>query len=278
MKFATLNNNVKMPLLGFGTMNVDNLEEMIPKAAKAGYRLFDTAANYDNEEAVGAGLKNSGLKRADYFVTSKVKIQKNGYEGTLKAFDETMQKLGLDYLDLYLIHQPYGDLYGEWRALEKLYADGKVRAIGVSNFEPFQLVDISYYSEIKPMVNQVELHPYLQQTKQRQFMKDFGTQVQAWSPFAHGTSKELFNEKSLTAIAAKYGKSVQQVILNWMMANDIAAIPQSNNDEHMRSNFDIFDFSLTEQEIEQINKLDQEKTVMLDHLDAKATKFLMGVN
>lgn len=267
-----------MPLLGFGTMNVDNLAEMIPKAVDAGYRLFDTAANYDNEEAVGAGLKNSGLKREDYFVTSKVKIQKNGYEGTLKAFDESMQKLGLDYLDLYLIHQPYGDLYGEWRALEKLYTDGKVRAIGVSNFEPFQLVDISYYSDIKPMVNQVELHPYLQQTKQREFMKKFGTQVQAWSPFAHGTAKELFNEKSLKAIAAKYGKSVQQVILNWMMANDIAAIPQSNNDEHMRSNFDIFDFSLTEQEIEQINQLNQEKTVMLNHLDAKATKFLMGVN
>lgn len=278
MKYTTLNNGLKMPLLGMGTMQTKDLENLIPQAAEAGYRLFDTAANYENEVAVGKGLKNSGLKRNEYFVTSKVKIQKNGYEGTLNAFAETMEKLDLDYLDLYLIHQPYGDLYGEWRALEELYQAGKVKAIGVSNFEPFQLEDINYYAEIKPMVNQIELHPYLQQTKQRQFMQTFGTQVQAWSPFAHGLSKELFTEPILQALAAKYNKTVSQIILNWMMTNNIAAIPQSNQLAHLKQNIDIFDFELDQTELEQVATLNQEKTVMLDHLDAKATKFLMGVN
>ena len=276
MQSVTLNNGVEMPLLGLGTMQVKNLDEVIPAAIGAGCRLIDTAANYDNEEYVGAAIRKSGFSRKELFITSKLQILRNGYEGTLKAFEQSARNLGTEYLDLYLIHQPYGDLYGEWRALEKLYKDGKIRAIGVSNFEPFRLMDLVLHNEVKPAVNQVELHPWCQQRSELVFMRENGIQAEAWAPFAENKNA-LFESPVLKAIAAQYGKSVQQIILRWVTQQGVVAIPRTTSVEHAKENLAIFDFVLTEEDMTAIRALDTGRTQFLDHLDPEIVKLLSTV-
>jgi len=277
MNELTLNNGVRIPQLGLGTMQVNELETVLPKAINLGYRLIDTAANYNNEEAVGIGIINSEINRDKLFITSKLKIQTNGYEGTLKAFEDTLAKLQLDYLDLYLIHQPYGDILGEWRALEKLYRDGKIRAIGVSNFADFQLADLMAHSTIKPMINQVEMHPFFQQTKENNYMLQNQIQAEAWAPF--GENLGAFNNLvSLQEIASTHHKSVAQVILRWHLQRNVIAIPRSSNIDHLKSNIDVFDFSLNSSEMDLISQIDTGHSTFIDHLTAKGAEFLSKVN
>ncbi len=273
MENLKLNNGLEMPILGFGTMQVKNLDEMIPAAYEAGYRLFDTAANYDNEEEVGDAIKKSGLNREDLFITSKMQILRNGYEGTFQAVEDSLTKLQIDYIDLYLIHQPYGDIYGEWRALEKLYKEGRIRAIGVANFEPFRLMDLIVHNEIVPAVNQIEIHPYCQMQSEHQFDLEQGIQTQAWSPVAKNKSN-LFTQPILLDMAEKYGKSVHQVILRWVTQRGISAIPRTSNISHLKDNINIFDFCLTDDEMALISSLDRGKTMFFDHLDPKIVKTL----
>lgn len=277
MQNVTLNNGLSMPQLGLGTMNVKNLPEVLPQAIDAGYRLIDTAANYDNEAEVGQGIRNSKIDRQDLFITSKLKIQSQGYDGTIKAFKESLEKLGLDYLDLYLIHQPYGDVSGEWRAMEDLYNDGKIKAIGVSNFAPFQLVDLTMHSNIKPMVNQIEMHPFFQEVSETNYALQNDIQPQAWAPF--GEAIQILNKLPiLQSIAEKHQKSVSQIILRWLMQRNVVAIPRSGNIKHLQENIDIFDFNLTNQEMDNIKQLDTKESTFIDHLTAKGVEFLSKVN
>ncbi|KRK75313.1 aldo/keto reductase [Companilactobacillus alimentarius] len=277
VKTVTLNNNLNMPQLGLGTINVEKLPEILPEAIDVGYRLIDTAANYNNETEVGIGIKNSSVNREDLFVTSKLKIQTDGYNGTLKAFEDSLKKLQLDYLDLYLIHQPYGDVFGEWRALEKLYHDGKVKAIGVSNFAPFQLADLSFHSEIKPMVDQIEMHPFFQETAQTQYALQNDIQPESWSPFGE-TIKVLSKLPILKSVAEQHDKAVAQIILRWLMQRNVVAIPRSGNLQHLKENIDIFDFDLSSKEMDLISQLDTNHSTFIDHLTADGAEFLSKVN
>lgn len=280
MEFRTLNTGYEIPVIGFGTMRVKNLEEMIPEAVKAGYRLIDTAANYDNEKEVGAGIRlameQTGIKREDLFVTSKMQILTDGTKHTRQAVETSLSNLGLDYLDLYLIHQPYGDIYGEWRELEKLQKEGLIRSIGVSNFEPFRLMDLMLHNEMVPAVNQVEINPWYQEEKERLFHEEHGICTEAWSPLAQNRMN-LFEQTLLTALAEKYKKTVPQIILRWITQRGIVAIPRSKTPEHAISNFDIFDFQLTETEMESMKELDTGHTTSLDHLDPEIVKLLSDV-
>lgn len=277
MRNVILNNKLSMPQLGLGTMNVKNLPQVLPQAIDLGYRLIDTAANYDNEIEVGQGIKNSNIDRKDLFVTSKLKIQTDGYNGTIKAFNESLEKLGLDYLDLYLIHQPYGDILGEWRAMEKLYQDGKIKAIGVSNFAPFQLIDLTMHSDIKPMVNQIEMHPFFQETSEANYALQNDIQPESWAPFGE-TIKVLSKLPNLKAIADNHHKTVAQVILRWLMQRNVVAIPSSSSIDHLKENIDIFDFDLTSQEMDNIKQLDTKESTFIDHLTAEGAEFLSKVN
>lgn len=277
MNAITLTNGVTMPQLGLGTMQVNHLTQVIPQAIDLGYRLIDTAANYDNEEEVGAGIRNSNIHRNKLFITSKVKIQSNGYEGTLKAFNQTLQKLQLDYLDLYLIHQPYGDISGEWCALEKLYTDGKVRAIGVSNFAPFQLMDLTMHSQIKPMLNQIEMHPFFQEVKETEYCLENAIQPESWAPFGEKL-KELNNLPTLKNIATNHHKTVAQVILRWLIQRNVIVIPRSDNADHLKNNIEVFNFVLTSQEMDSIKQLDTNHSIFIDHLTAEGAEFLSKVN
>lgn len=277
MRNVILNNKLSMPQLGLGTMNVKNLPQVLPQAIDLGYRLIDTAANYDNEIEVGQGIKNSNIDRKDLFVTSKLKIQSDGYNGTIKAFNESLEKLGLDYLDLYLIHQPYGDVLGEWRAMEKLYQDGKIKAIGVSNFAPFQLIDLTMHSDIKPMVNQIEMHPFFQETSEANYALQNDIQPESWAPFGE-TIKVLSKLPTLKAIADNHHKTVAQVILRWLMQRNVVAIPSSSSIDHLKENIDIFDFDLTSQEMDNIKQLDTKESTFIDHLTAEGAEFLSKVN
>lgn len=272
MKTVTLNCGMDMPILGLGTMRVKNLEEVIPAAIEAGYRLIDTAANYDNEQEVGAAIRNSGIDRAELFITSKMQILSRG-ENTRLAVESSLRNLGLEYIDLYLIHQPYGDIYGEWRELEKLHKEGKLRAIGVSNFEPFRLMDLMLHNEIKPAVNQIEVHPWCQMQKEHEFHLTHGIRTEAWAPFAENKN-ELFSQPVLTELAAKYGKNVQQIILRWVTQRGIVAIPRTTNAVHAKANMQIFDFQLEDSEMELIRAMDTGKTLFLDHLDPEIVKTL----
>lgn len=277
MRNVILNNKLSMPQLGLGTMNVKNLPQVLPQAIDLGYRLIDTAANYDNEIEVGQGIKNSNIDRKDLFVTSKLKIQTDGYNGTIKAFNESLEKLGLDYLDFYLIHQPYGDILGEWRAMEKLYQDGKIKAIGVSNFAPFQLIDLTMHSDIKPMVNQIEMHPFFQETSEANYALQNDIQPESWAPFGE-TIKVLSKLPNLKAIADNHHKTVAQVILRWLMQRNVVAIPSSSSIDHLKENIDIFDFDLTSQEMDNIKQLDTKESTFIDHLTAEGAEFLSKVN
>ncbi len=276
MKQITLNNEVKMPILGFGVFQIADAaacERSVLDAIEVGYRSIDTAASYGNEEAVGKAIKASGIVREDLFITTKLWIQGNGFEGTLKAFEQSMQKLGLDYLDLYLIHQPYGDVFGEWRAMEKLYKEGRIRAIGVSNFHPDRVIDLMNHTEIVPAVNQVETHPFQQQIANQAFLGENNIQIESWAPFAEGKNG-LFENAILTTIANAHGKSVAQVVLRWLIQRDIVVIPKTVNRERMVQNFDVFDFQLGDAEMQQIQSLDTQTSSFFDHRDPVMVKWL----
>lgn len=259
MEFKTLNNGVQIPRLGFGVWQMFNLVECqkaVEQALQVGYRLIDTAALYQNEEAVGQAVRTSGLAREDVFLTSKAWISQLGYEETKKAFHESLNKLKTDYLDLYLIHQPFGDLYGAWRAMTELYKEGYVRAIGVSNFSTGHLTDFALQTEVVPALNQIELHPYKQHPLIQATNAQFGVATQAWSPFNRGNDG-IFKDATLEHIAEKHGKSIAQVILRWQIQSDILTIPKSIHLDRMIENFDIFDFQLTDHDIAQIQALDR---------------------
>jgi diketogulonate reductase-like aldo/keto reductase len=273
---VTLNNGVEMPILGFGVFQVPDpaeCERSVRDAIDVGYRLLDTAASYGNEEAVGAAIRSHGIDRSELFVTTKLWVQDASYEGAKAALERSMNKLQLDYLDLYLIHQPYGDVYGAWRAMEELHKAGRIRAIGVSNFYPDRLVDFVLHNEVKPAVNQIEIHPFHQQTNAVKTFAEYGVQPEAWGPFAEGKNG-LFTNEILQPIAEKHGKSIAQVVLRWLTDRGIVAIPKSVRKERMAQNFAIFDFDLDADDLEEISKLDQNASSFFDHRDPAMVKWL----
>ena len=278
MQNVKLKNGVEMPIEGFGVFQIPDLtecEKAVSEALEVGYRLIDTAAAYFNEEAVGKAIAKSGIKREDLFITTKLWIQDAGYERAKQAFQVSLDKLGLDYLDLYLIHQPFNDYYGSWRAMEELYEQGKIRAIGVCNFYPDRLADLCLNAKIKPMVNQIEIHPFFQQQKAIEVMKEFDVQAEAWGPFAEGKFG-IFQNEILTEIGKKYGKTSAQVILRWNVQRGVVVIPKSVRKERMTQNFDIWDFELSQEDMEQISALDRGKSNIIDHFTAETAKFLNG--
>jgi len=242
-------------------------------AIATGYRLIDTAASYGNEEAVGKAIKSSGVPREDLFITTKLWIQSNGYEGTKKAFERSLKRLQLDYLDLYLMHQPFGDVYGEWRAMEELYKEGRVKAIGVSNFHPDRLIDLIIHNKIVPAVNQVETHPFHQQIETQKFLQENNVQIESWGPFAEGKNN-LFKNEILSSIGRKYNKSVAQVVLRWLTQRGVVAIPKSVRKERMKENLNVFDFDLSTDDMEVIKTLDTKATAFFDHRDPAMVKWL----
>ncbi len=265
-----------MPILGFGVYQIPDAEECenaVYEALQIGYRLIDTAAGYMNEEAAGHAIQRSGVPREELFITTKLWIQDAGYESAKLAFAKSLQKLQVDYLDLYLIHQPFGDYYGAWRAMEELYKEGKIKAIGVSNFLPDRLMDLIVHNDILPAINQVETHPFHQQIDNATFMKEQGVQIQSWGPFAEGRN-QMFSNELLTSIAEKYSKSVAQVILRWLVQRDVVVIPKSVRRERLAENFDIFSFELSREEMEQIATLDTGESLFLSYLDPEIAKML----
>lgn len=273
---VTLNNGVAMPILGFGVFQVPDpaeCERSVRDAIDVGYRLLDTAASYGNEEAVGAAIKNHGIDRPELFVTTKLWVQDASYEGAKAAFERSINKLGLDYLDLWLIHQPYGDVYGAWRAIEELHEAGRIRAIGVSNLYPDRLVDFVLHNRIKPVVNQVETHPFHQQTDAQTIIAEYGVRPEAWGPFAEGKNG-LFSNELLKGIADKHGRSIAQVVLRWLTDRGIVAIPKSVRKERMAENFAIFDFDLDVADLQAIATLDQKTNSFFDHRDPIMVKSL----
>ncbi|MDR6723890.1 diketogulonate reductase-like aldo/keto reductase [Paenibacillus amylolyticus] len=276
MQTVTLNNGVNMPIIGFGVYQVPDAEECentVYEALMAGYRLIDTAAGYMNEEAVGRAIRRSGVPREELFVTTKLWIQDAGYESAKLAFHKSLQKLQLDYLDLYLIHMPFGDYYGAWRAMEELYREGKIKAIGVSNFLPDRLMDLILHNEIVPAVNQIETHPFQQQIVNAAFMKDHGVQHQSWAPFAEGRNN-LFSNELLTTIADRHNKTVAQVVLRWLVQNGIVVIPKSVRKERLIENFNIFDFELTTEDMAAISTLDARESLFMSVDDPEVAKML----
>ncbi len=267
MQYITLSNGVVLPMIGYGTFLIRDkalCAQCVADALEAGYRLFDTAASYENERAVGAALRRSGLPRNGWFVTTKLWVQDAGYDGTLRAFDRSREALGLDYIDLYLIHHPFGDYYGAWRAMERLYQEGAVRAIGVSNFTPERLVDLCMNHEVKPMVNQIEIHPFYQQREALRVMADYGVIPQAWGPFSEG-QRDIFHHKTLAKIAEKHGRTPAQVMLRWHLQRNIPTIPKTVHKERMKENMNIFDFSLTEKDMDTIAAMDIGHSEIIDH-------------
>jgi 2,5-diketo-D-gluconate reductase A len=264
----TLNNGLQMPILGFGVYQIpaEQTEQAVTDALTAGYRLLDTAAAYRNEEAVGRAIKSSGLPREELFVTTKLWVQDPGEENTRRAFATSLERLGLDHVDLYLIHQPYGDYYSEWRAMQELNREGLAQAIGVSNFPSDRLVDLIDHNEIVPAVNQIETHPFFQRTAEQQLMRERGVQIESWGPFAEGQN-DLFSHPILSEIGAAHGKSVAQVVLRWLIQRDVVVIPKSVRAERMRENIDVFDFELTEDEMARIAAMDTGATLFFDHRD-----------
>lgn len=275
METKILNNGVEMPVLGFGVYQVDEAicERCVSEALAAGYRSIDTAAAYMNERAVGRAVRRSGIPRGELFITTKLWVQDAGYESAKRAFAASLERLQLDYLDLYLIHQPFGDVYGAWRAMEELYREGKVRAIGVSNFQPDRLVDLILHNEVVPAVNQVETHPFCQQAEEAGIMARYGVQAEAWAPFAEGRNN-LFGNEVLTDLAAKHRKSVAQVVLRWLIQRGIVVIPKSVHKEHMAENIDVFDFTLPPEDMARIAALDMKQSCFLSHRDPQTVEWL----
>ena len=278
MESVTLNNGVKMPMEGFGVFQVPEAavcEQAVCDALSAGYRLIDTAAAYFNEEAVGAAIRKSGIPREELFITTKLWIQDAGYENAGKAFQTSLNKLGLDYIDLYLIHQPMSDYYGSWRAMEELYKEGKIRAIGVCNFYPDRLADLCVNADVIPAVNQVELHPFFAQTGALASMKESGVQPEAWGPLAEGRH-EIFTHPVLTKIGAKYGKTAAQTALRWNTQRGVVIIPKSIHRERMEENLNIWDFTLSDEDMAAIASLDLGHSEIIDHSTAETAKWLNG--
>ena len=276
VKHVVLNNGVKMPALGFGVFQVTDLAECqrsVEHALRVGYRLIDTAASYKNEDAVGNAIRNSGIARENLFITTKLWVADAGYEKTKKAFDRSMKLLGLEVLDLYLIHQPYGDVHGSWRAMQDLHREGRIRAIGVSNFHPDRVMDLIAFNEIAPAVNQIETHPFNQQIASHAFLKDNGVQIEAWAPFAEG-KHGIFQNEVLRSIAEKHSKGVAQVILRWLLQRGVVAIPKSVRKERMEENFAVFDFELEEAEMVAVAALDTKTSSFFDHRDPAIVKWM----
>jgi 2,5-diketo-D-gluconate reductase A len=276
MQKVMLNNGVEMPILGFGVYQIQDAnecEKSVYDAIMAGYRLIDTAASYLNEEAVGRAIKRSGVPREELFITTKLWVQDTGYESTKKAFSKSLERLQLDYLDLYLIHQPYGDIYGSWHAMEELYREGKIRAIGVSNFQVDRLVDLMIHNEVIPAVNQVETHPFCQQIESHNLMKENNVQIESWGPFAEGRNN-MFQNEVLGSIAEKYNKSVAQVILRWLTQRGVVAIPKSVRKERIIENISIFDFELSQEDMEKISTLDTKNSLFFSHNDPEIVKWI----
>lgn len=276
MEKIILNNGLEMPALGFGVFQIPDhkaCEKTVIDALETGYRMLDTAASYFNEEAVGSGIQKSGVPREDIFVTTKLWVQDAGFEKTKKAFEKSLKKLQLDYLDLYLIHQPYGDVHGAWRAMEDLYKEGRIKAIGVSNFHPDRVMDLMLHNEVPPAVNQIETHPFCQQIEAHKFLSENNIQIESWGPFAEGKNN-LFTNEMLQAIGDKYEKSIAQVVLRWLIQRGVVAIPKSVRKERMAENLNVFDFTLSTEDMEMMTTLDQARSSFFDHRDPAMVKWL----
>ena len=278
MQTVKLNNNVEMPILGFGVYQVpdhNECERVVSDALETGYRLIDTAQAYFNEEAVGKAIKNSGVDRKDIFLVTKVWVSNGGYEKAKASIDESLRKLQTDYIDLILIHQPFNDYYGTYRAMEEAYENRKTRAIGVSNFYPDRFVDLSHFCKIQPMINQVETHVFQQQKTAKEIMKKHNTQIMSWGPFVEGKNNYFHNE-TLTEIGQKYGKSVAQVALRFLTQEGVVVIPKSTHKNRMEENFDIFDFELAEDDLNKIRALDTGKSLFCDHYSPEFVEFIVN--
>src|SRR5205085_5211326 len=273
---VTLNNGVKMPILGFGVYQITDLavcEQSVVDAIEVGYKLIDTAQAYGNEEAVGKAIKRSGVPREELFITTKLWISDYGEEKAKKAFEASLERLQLDYLDLYLIHQPYGDVHGSWRAMEELNREGRTRAIGISNFHPDRVVDLISFNDIVPAINQIETHPFHQQIETQKFLQGNNIQHESWGPFAEGKN-DLFKNEVLASIGKKYSKSIAQVVIRWLTQRGVVAIPKSVRKERMEENFNVFDFQLSDEDMKLIQTLDQKESAFFDHRDPNMVKWL----
>lgn len=276
MQYTILNNGIKMPMVGFGVFQIHDAkttQTVVEEAIKTGYRLIDTAQVYGNEEAVGKAIKASGVPREELFITTKLWISDFSYEAAKDAFNESLRKLDLDYVDLYLLHQPFEDIFGAWRALEELYKEGKIKAIGVSNFKPDQLANLAAFNEVTPAVNQIELHVFNQKEDEQAYMLSKGVQTESWGAFAEGQF-DVFNNPVLKEIAEKYSKTTAQVMLRWQLQRGIVSLSKSANPERVRQNFDIFDFELSAEDMDKIATLNTNTTVFSDHHEAKTVELL----
>jgi 2,5-diketo-D-gluconate reductase A len=274
MQKVKLNNGAEMPILGFGVFQVTDLKECergVLDAIQTGYRLIDTASSYLNEEAVGRAIKNSGITREELFITTKLWVQDTGYENTKKAFDKSLKRLQLDYLDLYLIHQPIGDVHGSWRAMEELYKEGKTKAIGISNFQPDRVMDLIIFNEIVPAINQIETHPFHQQIEAQKFLQENKVQMESWGPFGEGKNN-IFKNELLGSIGKKYNKTIAQVALRWLIQRNVVAIPKSVHKERIIENFNVFDFELSKEDMNAITDLDKNVSSFFDHRDPEIVK------
>ena len=278
MQKVTLNNGVEMPILGYGVYQIDpkECERCVLDAISVGYRHIDTAQSYHNEEAVGNAIEKSGIPRSELFITTKIWISNAGYEKAKASIFESLKKLKTDYIDLLLIHQPFNDYYGAYRAMTEAYKDGKVRAIGVSNFYPDRLIDLCHFQEVTPAVNQVETHPFHQQKLAQKIMKKYGVQHESWAPFAEGR-KGIFTNPILKSIGEKYGKSIAQVILRFLIQNDVVVIPKTTHKERMIENFNVFDFVLSDEDMNAITALDEGKSLFFSHYDPQAVEYLISL-
>ena len=276
MEYVTLSNGVRMPQLGYGVYQVskDECERCVLDALKVGYRHIDTAQSYFNEEEVGTAIAKSGILREEIFLTSKVWVEHYGYEQTKASVYESLRKLKTDYIDLMLLHQPFGDYYGAWRALEELYGEGKLRSIGISNFYPDRMVDLCSFSRIRPMVNQVETHPHNQQTEAQKWMQKYGVQIEAWAPFGEGRGG-LFTDGTIAKIAAKYERTVAQIILRWELQRGIVVIPKSVHIERMIENFNVFDFALSDEEMAIMATVDKKQSSFFSHTDPNMVEWFV---
>lgn len=278
MEYVTLSNGIKMPILGYGVYQVtkEECERCVSDALKAGYRSIDTAQAYYNEEEVGTAIAESGIPREEIFLTSKVWVDRYGYEKCRESVEESLKKLKTDYIDLMLLHQPFSDYYGAWRALEELYEEGKLRAIGISNFYPDRLVDIAAFARIRPMINQVEVHPYNQQVFAKEYMDKYGVQTEAWAPFGEGRGG-LFEDGVLMEIGRKHGKTTAQVMLRWNIQRGVVVIPKSTHYERMAENFNVFDFTLDEEDMKKIGHLDKDQSSFFSHHDPSTVEWFVQV-
>lgn len=278
MEYTTLSNGVKMPMAGFGVFQIpqEQTKDVVLKAIDAGYRLFDTAQAYGNEKELGEAIRESGIPREEFFITSKLWMSDLGYEATKKAIDDSLERLGTDYMDLYLIHQPFGDIFGSWRAMVEAYKAGKLRAIGTANFQPDHLENLIQFQDVAPMLNQVETNPFIQQEKFHEQMEEENVVHEAWAPFAEGRNG-IFTNPILTEIGEKYGKNSGQVILRWLLQRNVVSLNKSVHEDRIKGNIDIFDFALTDDEMKKIAMLDEQKSAFFDHHDPETVKMMANM-